>query len=393
MNKGLLLHILFTILILSTSLYAQIPGPKKITVSPIFHVNYIAPTADKPQSKSWNFKGKNWILLPGESGPELWHTDERGWQPSLEINTSWKGLPGKGDVFSIGNKLMILLVGDCRLIILSMRFSHVKNQYIEKFRTDLPIPENCHEIETGTISQDVKGDWWVCSDLNESIMVWNSRNGKYWTAPYEIASGIDTDDISVITRTPNYVSIIWSNQKEETIFERIHWNKDKSTHWSTPTIVEQGNKNADDHLNTAVLPDHTLMVISKNSVDKNGEPQFVLRIKSPEGKWTNQDVIDLTKTHSPTRPVIVNSTSGKIFEIHTVHQRGTDMSFISVNEVVKDGIGWKLIEKCIIKSEKPAQLNNVTASKEPFEKDQPWNIYFSDDEGYVYTFDIKDIIH
>lgn len=381
------------LMIIPLVLSSQIPIPEEFLVTPAFQVDLRAPTEDKPQSKSWNTGQDNWIVVPNENGPELWHGNRDQWTSVHPVNKGWEGLPGKADVCTSDRKAMVLFVGNCELHVSQLSYSGSNNQYREKFRASLPVPDDCHEIETGTITLDSRGQWWVCTDLDEKIMIWHSPDGMHWSGPTELAAGINDDDISVITGVPGhgYVSVIWSDQNHESVSERIHSDDDRPGIWSPATVVQMGNKNADDHLNTTVLPDNTLMVMSKNSVDKVHHPQFVLRVKTPEGNWSNTGCINLTQEYSITRPIITHTNSGKIFELHSVHPRNTNVSYISVNEVIRKDGQWNLVEKCRIHSKSPARLNNVTASKGPFLENSPWNIYCSDNNGNVYAFDLSRI--
>lgn len=117
--------------------------------------------------------------------------------------------------------------------------------------------------------------------------------------------------------------------------ERIHIDGWEANNWSEPIIVQQGDNNADDHLNATVFKNGEMALVTKNSVDQISQPQFILRIRDKEGRWTNIPYENLTAQRSPSRPIVNHVESGKIFEAHAVKNRKNNRYFISVNEIVK----------------------------------------------------------
>ena len=295
-------------------------------------------------------------------------------------------LPRKADVFKKENDVHIVLVDECNLSVVKMTYS--KEEYEIQWKQTLSIPKNCHSIETATITQDSKNEFWVCADMNESIMVWHSLDGKNWSTPFTIADNINKDDISLIAKLENQLSVIWSNQNTQTIYERIHYDGNKLDKWSQPIIIQQGNNNADDHLNATVLESGEMMVASKNSVDKINQPQFVLRIRDKKGNWTNIPYEPLKRGKSPSRPIINHVTSGKIFEAHSVKNKENNRYYISVNEITKTKNKYIFKELIRLKTKIKGKNGDVTSSKDPFFSKKSKFIFFSDDLGNIYSFDL-----
>lgn len=357
-----------------------------IYVTPIYKVDYGDATADKPQSKSWATEHEQWLIVGDKDGPKLLKKDVSGWSPQTVINKQLTNLPRKADVFKKENDVHIVLVDERNLSVVKMTYS--KDKYKIQWKQTLSIPENCHSIETATITQDSKNEFWVCADMNETIMVWHSLDGKNWSTPFTIADNINKDDISLIVKLENQLSVIWSNQNTQTIYERIHYDGNKLDKWSQPIIIQQGNNNADDHLNATVLESGEMMVASKNSVDKINQPQFVLRIRDKKGNWTNIPYEPLKKGKSPSRPIINHVTSGKIFEAHSVKSKENNRYYISVNEITKTKNKYIFKELIRLKTKIKGKNGDVTSSKDPFFSKKSKFIFFSGDLGNIYSFDL-----
>ncbi|MCM4170327.1 hypothetical protein DHD32_02455 [Arenibacter sp. TNZ] len=372
--------------------YSQTTKTPEVFLDPIFKVNYGDATADKPQSKSWTTDHGQWLIVGDEDGPKLLKRDASGWTSQSAVNQAWHTLPSKADVFSKGNEAQIVLVGECALNVVQITYSRHSKQYEHQWKANLPIPQDCHSIETATITKDSKNQYWVCADMNEKIMVWHSSNGQDWSDPFTLADNINKDDISLIAQLKNQVSVIWSNQNTQSIIERIHYDGDAPNNWSAPIIVQEGDNNADDHLNATVFKNGEMALVTKNSVDKINQPQFVLRVRDRKGKWSNIPYENLKPGFSPSRPIINHIESGKIFEVHSVKNRENNRYYISVNEIVKQKDGWEFRELIQLKTKINGKNGDATSSKASFLPNEAKLIFFSDDLGNVYSFDLDTLL-
>ncbi|MCK0147850.1 hypothetical protein MWU78_19520 [Arenibacter sp. F26102] len=378
----------FCLLIYGYGTISQKTKTPELYLDPIFKVSFGDATADKPQSKSWTNDYGQWLVVGDEDGPKLLKKDVSGWRGQSAINSEWHSLPSRADVLSKGDEAHIVFVGECALNVAQVTYSHHSKQYEHQWKSYLPISQDCHSIETATITQDSKNEYWVCADMNENIMVWHSSNGRDWSDPFTLAEDINKDDISLIVRLKNQVSVIWSNQNTQSINERIHYDGDAPNKWSGTIIVQQGDNNADDHLNATVFENGEMALVTKNSVDKINQPQFVLRIRDKKGKWTNIPYENLSPGFSPSRPIINHVESGKIFEVHSVKNKVNNRYFISVNEIVRQKDGWEFRELIQLKTKIKGKNGDVTSSKASFSPNGPKLIFFSDDLGNVYSFDL-----
>ena len=384
----LLFSSLFSLLLCGYWAFAQKTNTPEIYLDPIFKVNYGEATADKPQSKSWTNNYGQWLIVGDEDGPKLLKKDTLGWTSQYTVNRAWLGLPSRADVWSKGNEAHIVLVGECALNVVQITYSRHSGQYEHQWKGNLPIPQDCQSLETATITQDSENQFWVCADLNEKIMVWHSDNGRDWSEPFALADNINKDDISLIVRLKNQVSVIWSNQNTQSINERIHYDGDALNDWSAPIIVQEGDNNADDHLNATVFDNGEMALVTKNSVDEINQPQFVLRVRDKQGKWTNVPYENLTVERSPSRPIINHVESGKIYEVHSVRNRERNRYFISVNEIIRKKDGWEFRELIQLKTKINGKNGDATSSKASFSADEAKLIFFSDDLGNIYSFDL-----
>ncbi len=389
---SLLFPSLLYLFISCNKVFSQKKSTPEIFLNPIFKVNYSDATADKPQSKSWTNDYGQWVIVGDEDGPKLLKKDTLGWTSKFTINQAWHNLPSRADVLAKGDDAHIVLVSECVLNVVRITYSQENKTYKNIWKANLPIPKECHSIETATITQDSKNQFWVCADLNEKIMVWHSFNGRDWSNPFTLADDINKDDISLIVSLKKQVSVIWSNQNTETINEMIHYDGDAISNWSAPIIVQKGDNNADDHLNATVFENGELAMVTKNSVDKISQPQFVLRLRDKKGKWTNIPYENLNSEISPSRPIINHVQSGRIFEIHSVKNKKNNRYYISVNEIVSKKGRWQFKELIQLKTKINGKNGDATSSKASFAEDQVKLIFFSDNLGNIYSFNLDTLL-
>jgi hypothetical protein len=385
--KSILLS--FSLLISLYRVFSQETNTPELYLEPIFHVNYGDATADKPQSKSWANQYGQWLIVGDADGPKLLKKETTAWASQFEVNKAWHNLPSRADVYNKDDEAHIVLVGECALEVVQIRYSHQSKKYEHQWKESLPFPQDCESVETATITRDSKNQYWVCADVDQRIMVWHSINGRDWPDPFMLADNINADDISLIVALKNQVSVIWSNQNTQSIIERIHIDGEEPNQWSAPIIVQQGDNNADDHLNATIFKNGEMAVVTKNSVDQINQPQFVLRIRDKEGRWTNIPFENLTPKRSPSRPIINHVESGRIFEVHAVKNQENNRYFISVNEIIKKKNGWEFRELIQLKTKIIGKNGDVTSSKASFLPNEPKLIFFSDDLGNIYSFDLN----
>ncbi len=374
------------------------------TADPCFQVDSPTPTADKPQSKLWFMDGCWWALLPRASGPSLWQRTDKGWKEHVEIAEKLSGVPGRADVWP--DRSGVTAVGLTELdktnpSITVFRLDYCGdssgNRWEPRILGKLFPPFSVDMIETATLVCDSAGRVWVAAVAGTKVCVWASSSGTTaWLGPEVLAEGVAHDDICVVTPLPkNQIGVIWSDQVRDAVLMRAHTDGSPAESWREEEVVETGNKTADDHLNTCLSTDGTLWVASKNEVDKAGKPQFVLRVRSAEGAWSNHPYGIRQETTRPSRPIVVAAGDpSTIFTGYGDNDRA--VPFPHDSRIVFARIDPALPNlvsppRAVIVPAKTHQsfVHNVTGPRHPFPMNAPWIVLASDEEGRVYEADLR----
>ncbi len=362
---------------------------------PVFQVDFANPTADKPQSKLWYKNGCWWAILPRSGGPSLWQRTGNGWKEHPEVNKALSGVPGRADVWADREGVTAVGVTSDSLVVFRLAAHNPDGVWNARVLAILKPPAGKNggkeNIETATIARDGKGEWWVAADGTQTIYTWHSADGRLWSKAILLKDEVNKDDISVITALHGAVMVTWSNQDEEAVQFRLHIDGHAETDWGPQGIVAAGHKTADDHLHTALTPDGTVWLVSKNSVDSNGYPQLALRVRHLSGGWSNFPYAPRTAAAEPSRPVIMAAPDGSLLAGHTIYDktdRNRDRIEFGRIDTTAAGI---LVNKRVVILPAPelhAKVNDCTVSKAPFPVNGPWIVLASDGEGRVYEVDL-----
>lgn len=372
-----------------------------ISHRPVLQLNFVHPTADKPQSKLWFMENCWWAILPDSTGPTLWQRTEKGWKQHSGISEKLRGIPGRADVWAEKKQVTAVGVADSSLAV--FRLIKKSGSSGIKWKSEILAklyPPSPSAIETATIARDGNGNWWVAAAAGSKVCIWFSSNGgKNWAAPSILAEGIDEDDICVITPLRGGVGVIWSDQVRDAVIMREHKDGNPHGNWEKEEVADSGNKTADDHLNTALAPDGTLWVATKNSVDKAGQPQFVLRIRSVDGKWINKPYLSLeSRMKRPSRPIVIATEDNSfVFVGHGDNDRSvpypynSNITFAQVDTSLSEIV---VNPRIVISPDRSYNnvVHNVTGPKFPFPANGPWIILAGDAEGRVYEADLRKLV-
>jgi hypothetical protein len=362
------------------------------SAKPIYSTGVPNPTQDKPQSKLWFAQGRWWAWLPVANGSTILERTPAGWREVTELRTFLSGLPGQGDVWADGEVARAVLVGNDRLAVVELRYDRDKATYVpgplhHQFElSEMVAPKE--QLETATIARDSTGRWWIACDRGQSVLAFSTTDdaGLVWGDAIVLASGIAADDISAIFALKDRIGVIWSDQNADAVLFREHLDKLPSSDWMAPVSVELGNKTADDHFNGVIAADGTLFVATKNSVDRVGAPQHVLRVRSPDGAWRNYPYAVLHENLSPTRPIaLLAESTQRLYLLHTIHERtstGERDSYIVAIETDPLKLDLDQGEKRVLSAALP--INNVTGPKGAYPVGAPQLILASDGDGNVY---------
>ena len=271
-------------------------------------------TGEKPQSKVWEYADQWWTVMPSSSGAAVWRLDGTTWTQTLQLSTNNNVT---ADVKSVGGVAHILLFDGAASQIASIEYDGAGNYVPWTMRPQL-VNLSLADSETATIDVDSTGRLWVAADNGNLVQVRYS-DGLYqsWSSPITVASGIGSDDISVITALPNgTVGVLWSNQNTKLFGFRYHVDGASPTEWSgaespaAAAALNTGGGMADDHLNVAVAADGTLYAAVKTSYDSGGQTKIGLIVRRPNGQWDNRLYpVDTAGT----RPIaLLNEAAGKL---------------------------------------------------------------------------------
>lgn len=343
-------------------------------LAPVLSVDVAAPTADKPQSKIWFAQGSWWAWLPVRGGSSVWRRGAGGeWARQSALDADLAGWPGRADVWADAradaradeDRACAVLVGERRLAFACLQW---RGDGYALARPVVEIPVD-GKLETATLARDGRGGWWIAYGLGREMWVRRSADGWRW-AERVSATPAAEDDLCAIVAVGQGVGVIWSDQAADTVWFR--WRKDGAAGWRPIEAIEQGGRNADDHIRASLSVDGRLLVAMKNSVDRIGSPQLVLRERSRAGRWKSLPYAPRTATGEPTRPVVL--LGGQPERRFLLHSRYTKAG----SEIVR----WEGDREELLLPVKG--LNDITGPKARFPDGQLWIVLASDRDGNVY---------
>jgi hypothetical protein len=300
--------------------------------------------------------------MPNSSGTWVFRLDGTSWTPTYQI-TSDNSI--HADVKPVGNMAHVLLFGGSSAQLASLQYDGGPDNRFEPWvlRPQLVNVPLAGSVETATLEVDSTGRMWVAYDVSSTVEVRYS-DGLYtsWSAPFIVASGINSDDISAIVAMPNNgIGVLWSNQSADRFGFRVHVDGAAPTSWLAPEVpaaqsaLSVGGGMADDHLNVAVASDGTLYAAVKTSYDKSGYPKIALLVRRPSGAWDNLYQVDT----SGTRPIVVLSeAANRLIVAYTSSEGGGDIMYrVSPLDNIAFGARQVLIS---------GSVNDVTSTKQNF---------------------------
>ncbi|OPZ66896.1 MAG: hypothetical protein BWY83_02755 [bacterium ADurb.Bin478] len=232
-----------------------------------------------------------------------------------------------------------------------------------------------------------------------TVYVWSSKlTGSSWT-PWPLAQGVHFDDICVVSLLPGgEIGVIWSDQVRDAVLMRRHRDQDPADRWEAEQVIDQGNKTADDHLNTALTSDGTLWLAGKNSVDQVGKAQFVLRVRSRTGRWTNIPYVIKRERQWQSRPIVMATQDpGVVFSAYGGRELAPPLLRhpVIVCSLIDTTRASILKEPHVVISPDTTcsrSVQNVTGPRQAFPAKAPWIILASDLDGRVYEADLSRLV-
>jgi len=322
-------------------------------------------TGEKPQSKMWEHAGQWWSVMPNSGGTWVWRLDGTSWTPALQLTTN---SGSHADVKAAGEQAHILLFGGQQSQLATIEYVNgsTPGYQLWSLRPELVGVQLSSGVETATLDIDSTGRMWIASDASNTVEVRYS-DGLYtnWSEPITVASGINSDDISVITAMPdNQIGVFWSNQSTDRFGFRLHQDGSAPTLWladevpASQSALNVGGGMADDHMNVAVASDGTLYAAVKTSYDSSGRPAIALLVRRPTGVWEDLYEVDT----GGTRPIVVlNEVVRKLFVAYTTNEGGGNIVY---RESSMDTIAFEPRQTFIY-----GNVNNVTSTKQNFKNE------------------------
>ncbi len=330
-TSSLLLSVLILIGVSCVNGFAQGASFSSITSLQTFAIS--ANTGEKPQSKAWTYAGRWWaVLATAGSGTDLYRLDGTAWTSVLHLSDA-TDTHADAKVTASG-VAHILLYRGVNSTLVSVEFVSASTTY--QMWTSRPTAVALtldSGVETATIDIDTQGRMWLASDANTDVNVrWSDPPYSVWSSTITIASGISTDDISVVTAIQplGKVGVLWSNQMTQRFGFKTHIDGGNPTTWSTDespalqSAVNIGAGMADDHLNIKVASDGTVYAAVKTSYDTPGYPRVALLIRRPAGTWDNIYEVDQVGTRGI---VLLNEMRGDLTVCYTLAEGQSDIVY------------------------------------------------------------------
>ncbi len=344
----------------SRQLLTVVPLFESGVTLPLETINSTETTGEKPQSKVWQHDDKWWAVLPQDSGTWLWRLESQAWNPVLQLS-SRTGV--QADVKPLNDQAHVLLFGGVSSELVSLAYDEADPAgYHQMWAGPVPVSLSSG-VETATLDIDSDQRMWIASDANNTVEVrYSDFPYANFSAPITVGSGINSDDISVITSLPTgQIGVLWSNQPDERFVFRYHVDGTAPDQWSAIEYAAQqsalsvGNGMADDHLNVAVASDGTLYAAVKTSYDSQSTPSVALLVRRPEGTWDPLYPVDT----SGTRPIVLlNEQLGSVLVAYTEATGGGDIVYRE-SDISNIQFGNKTTVL-------PGGLNDVSSTRESF---------------------------
>jgi len=292
-----------------------------VSQTPIDPIAVSANTGEKPQSKVWQHAGDWWSVLADGGGTWLRKLVGTEWTGALELSSATNT---KADCKVVGDVVHILLFTGSSSQLVSLQYNSGTGFY--EAWSSRPTPSSVtldSAVEIATIDIDSNGRMWLASDGSTTIEVrYSDSPYSSWSGPITLATGISTDDISVVTALPNgTVGVLWSNQSTKRFGFKTHVDGADPNTWSTDEVPASQSANdgvgggmADDHLNVAVASDGTLYAAIKTSYDTSGYPLIGLLVRRPAGTWDDLYEVSQTGTRGI---VLLNEATNTVSVVYT----------------------------------------------------------------------------
>lgn len=384
---------LVTLLSLGVAVALVIDARARILPRPALTVDASYPTARPSQSKLWFAQGSWWAWFPDGDGTSLWRRRLEGWRRESALDQWLSRVPGRADVWAENGLVMAVLAHSEGVTIAGMRFDTSLNRYVPSVEPIHWAVAGRDSVESASIVRDSEGLWWIAYDDFDSVRVRRSEetDGKRWSNAIKVGGPTSQDDIAVLFPLPQAIGVAWSNQdKLDPASSRVEFREHSDgapfNRWGNIGVVEQDFNTADDHFNAAVSPNGTVYLATKNQVDTPGKPQLVLRLRTPDGSWSNLPYADRTVADMPTRPIaVLGGEPLSLFLVHNMFpQEPVGRHYVVYRRVDTSLSRLVLSDTILIPQRASTDIRDPSSTRNILPPEADWVVVASDKNGNVY---------
>lgn len=367
------------------------------------------PTFGKTESKLWWNDGSWWGVLwnAGSKRYEIYRFNaaKQNW---IATNTAVDTRNGsRPDVLWDGQRLYVAShfyttsPGPTTAIYFSKLYRYSYNQTTKKYSGDpgFPVNINSSKSETLTIDKDTTGKLWITWIEKNKIMInCTVGNDLTWGTPFVLpVQGINTDpdDISGLAAFgSNKIGVMWSNQKDSTIYFAVHVDGTADKNWKPREIALSGlglGRVAEDHFCLKPARDNSGNLFAVTQTNLSGAQStsiFVLK-RSALGAWTRHVFSTVGYNHS--RPqLVVDSENQRLHVFARSNDTGPAniyLKSVSLNDLVfPSGLGIPVIQ-----SVADVNLTNPAATKQNVNRTTGLLILAADKDSRYYLHSKVDL--
>lgn len=367
-----------------------------------------APTGQKPESKLWYNDGRWWGVLFDSAARnfKIWRYD---WAANSWASTSTvvdKRNRSSSDALWDGGRLYIathLVEGAsssdqaARLL----RYSYDAATRTYALDPGYPIVLATGAIEALVIDKDTTGRIWATwtasngADGRKVLVTHSDPNGANFTTPFTPPVGgaatLDSDDISTLVAYDGQIGVMWSNQRDGTVYFASHVDGAADGAWTVAPAL-QGKGYADDHLNIKSLqadPAGRVFAAVKTSLNDTGgggsQPLILLLILDGSGGWQRRTFS--TVAEDQTRPIVlVNPEDRTLFMFAAGPCCSGGVVYFKQTSLDAPNFGAGQGDP-FIKLAANTTINNPTSTKQPLTRASGLLVLAGDDrtDNYVYN--------
>ena len=332
----------------------------------------LSPTASKPQSKLWFAQGTWWGVLNDPVSNDFHihrlNTSTQTWVDTGVLVDSRSG--SRADALWDGSKLYVASGTSASGGVQVSRYSYAGGAWTRD--AGFPVTIASGGVEAAVIAKDGTGKLWVTYTQGSRVrVVVGQPGGLSWGAPFIPSvpgTSVTSDDIASVTSYNGRISVVWSNQGDDSVYAATHLDSAATTTWEGSRKVISGPNEADDHINIASVEGNAagrLFVAVKTSQDdvsnNASAPLIRLLVLGNDDVW--RQYVHSRVRDGLTRPIVLLDTTNQVLRVlaagpntgGVVYMKTTPMNNISFG----DGRGDPFI-----KLASDVNINNPTSTKQ-----------------------------